>query len=477
MKEVKATEASANKSKPQKNLAGQGERGLLGSIWSGEEVYLPGGRMSEAWLSSCKESRLSTKCLMEEIASLSNLSRACAHVQSRKGRGGVDGMRLAELGPWFAQNYSKLQRSLLENSYQPHAVLGVEIPKASGGYRQLGIPTLRDRLVQQAIYQVLSPRYEEVFSSSSYGFRRGRNAHGALDQTSEHISSGKHYVVDMDLSKFFDEVNHEYLLVQLSYRIGDKRVVRLISKFLRSGLMEGGLTSQRIKGTPQGGPLSPLLSNIVLDRLDKELEYRGHSFVRYADDFLILVGSQRAAERVYRSIKHFLEKSLQLKVNEEKSRICRPHELNFLGHGLDRQGRPFLSYESEKRVRRTIRYLTRRNRGVSLSQVIRELNSKLRGWISYFRKARMKGRLRGLVKWLHRRLRCYRLKQCKRALGMARFLWRCGVPRERAWTTAGSRKGWWRRSQSPAACEGMSNRWLLEQGLLDFQRLYLDWHK
>ena len=452
--------------------AGQGEWTLVSSSCSGKEVYLSSVRVSEGWLSSCKESRSSSQKMMDQIASLSNLSRACSHVISKGGTGGIDGMEVEGLRKWFPEHVYQLRERLLSGSYQAQPVLGVQLPKAGGGYRQLGIPTVVDRVVQQAIAQVLSVMYDPLFSTHSYGFRRGRSAHDAIAASSGFIASGRTYVVDMDLSKFFDEVNHRYLLQALSYRVGDKRVLKLILKFLQAGLLQGGLVSQRIKGTPQGGPLSPLLSNIVLDRLDKELECRGHSFVRYADDFLIFVQSPRAAERVYASMKRFLEEELYLKVNTDKSRICRPYELNFLGYSFGAKGRPCLSAESESRLRQKIRKTTQGNRGVSLDQVIRELNLQLSGWLMYFRYAQMKRRLRNLISWIHRRLRCYRLKQCKRALGIARLLIRCGVPKDRAWTTAGSRKDWWGKSATPAAHEGMSRKWLFEQGVLNINELY-----
>jgi group II intron reverse transcriptase/maturase len=385
-------------------------------------------------------------------------------------------MQVTELREWFSQNWRTFSESLKGGRYLPQAVRGVEIPKSSGGVRQLGIPTVKDRVVQQAIHQLLSPLYEAVFSEHSYGFRPKRSAHDALKEACEFVEKGKRYIVDMDLSKFFDEVNHDRLMWLLSRRIGDKRVLKLIHRFLLSGLFQGGLETQRVKGTPQGGPLSPLLSNIVLDELDKELELRGHSFVRYADDFLIFVGSQRAAERVAESVKRYVETVLRLKVNESKSRICRPWELNFLGHGILNQGTLTLSKESERRVKEAIRKLTRRNRGRSFNQVIRELNQKLVGWLHYFRYARMKGKLRHLVSWLRRKLRCYRLKQAKRAVGMMRFLHKCGVPKDRAWMTAGTRKGWWPKALCPGAHEGMNTNWFFQQGLADFEKLYLRLH-
>jgi group II intron reverse transcriptase/maturase len=281
--------------------------------------------------------------------------------------------------------------------------------------------------------------------------------------------------VDLDMSKFFDEVHHDRLMSRLSQRIGDKDLLKLIHRFLRSGMMEGGLLGQKVKGTPQGGPLSPLLSNIVLDELDKELERRGHQFVRYADDVIVLVKSEASAHRVMASLTTFIEGKLRLKINRVKSQIVRSWELNFLGHNI---GRDYLglSRSSEQRLKSKLKALTSRSRGRSMASIIEEVNSSLHGWLHYFRYARMKRKLRNLYSWLKRRLRCYRLKQCKRAIGIWRFLVSLGVPKERSWTTAASRKGWWRRSATPGAHEGMNNPWFNSIGLLDIPTLYQKLH-
>lgn len=444
-----------------------------GLVWCGADVYQSAKRPSEEWLSDCEKGRTLTADLMDRVCDLSNLERACRHVIANKGRGGVDGMEVNDLGEWFSANWRGLQKSLLEGSYKPQTVRGVAIPKSNGGERLLGIPTVVDRLVQQALHQVLSVLYERIFSESSYGFRPKRSAHGALHQAAEYVSDGKTWVVDLDIAKFFDEVNHDRLMWLLSRRIGDKRVLKLIHRFLRSGLMLGGIESQRVKGTPQGGPLSPLLGNIVLDELDKELERRGHSFVRYADDVIMLVSSEQAAHRVLHSVSNYLARRLKLRVSETKSRVCRPSELNFLGHRIFADGTLGLSPESERRVKAEIRRITRRNRGVSLAQLIQELNRKLIGWLHYFRHARMRSKIQNLCSWIKRKLRCYRLKQGKRPIGMMRMLHRLGVPKHRAWTTAASRKGWWRKANAPATNEGMNNQWFTAQGLQDFNTLYL----
>jgi len=425
------------------------------------------------WLADCNEERTLTKDLMSEITDLSNLSRACQRVISNGGKGGVDGIEVSELRNWFSKHYEMLQDQLNTGTYYPQAVRGVKIPKPKGGHRQLGIPTVIDRMIQQAILQVLTPRYERIFSEHSYGFRPKRSAHQALREAGEYVAQGKRHVVDIDLANFFDEVNHNRLLWLLSRRIGDARLLKLIHRYLKVGLLEGGLLSQRIKGTPQGGPLSPLLSNIVLDELDKELERRGHQFVRYADDLIILVESRGSAERVLRSLTNYIEGHLKLKVNRKKSRLIMNWELNFLGHGINYDGSLLLSKPSEKRLKAKLKELSRRNKGKSFVEIVSKVNQYLRGWLHYFRYAKIKTKLRELGSWLRHRLRCYRLKQCKRALGMSRFLRKLGVPNNRSWTTAASRKGWWRMASTPAAHEGMNKLWFARIGLIDIESFYV----
>jgi RNA-directed DNA polymerase len=473
---VQAMMNPAERQNGQMSLAELDEWQVDGSVYSGADVNVTATRRTGEWHAECERERTLTEDLMGSIADLSNLSRACQRVISNGGRGGVDGMEVEELREWFSVNYAMLQSQLLGGRYVPQSVRGVKIPKPKGGYRQLGIPTVVDRLVQQAILQVLSPRYEAIFSERSYGFRRGRSAHQALHQAAEYVKVGKRYVVDIDLAKFFDEVNHSRLLWVLSTRIGDKRVLKLIHRFLQSGLLEGGLVNQRIKGTPQGGPLSPLLSNIVLDELDKELERRGHSFVRYADDVIVLVGSEQSAKRVQASLTEYIEKRLKLRVNRDKSRIVCCWALNFLGHGLDIFGHLMLSQASEKRLKAKLKDMTMRNRGRSFEQILQEVNRSLSGWLNYFRYARMKGKLKALESWLKHRLRSYRIKQCKRAIGIARWLQYLGVPRDRSWTTATSRRGWWRKAASPAAHEGMNNDWFRRQGLIQVVDSYTRLH-
>ena len=432
----------------------------------GEDVYLkPKGRVSHKWLTACKEERALTAELMDKIADLSNLATALRQVVNNGGSAGIDGMTVTQLKEWFNHNWQELQSSLLDGSYTPSGVRGVRIRKPKGGYRQLGIPTCKDRLIQQATSQVLSGRYEPIFSTNSYGFRPGCNAHQALLHAAEYVAEGYNHVVDLDLEKFFDKVNHDRLMWLLGTRIGDRRVLNLIGKFLRSGIMQDGLISQRLQGTPQGSPLSPILSNIVLDELDKELEIRGHRFVRYADDQIILVRSEEAANRVHKSITDFIENRMLLKVNRVKSRVCRPSELNFLGYTISSGGKLGISRESFDRFKQKLRRITRRNRGISLDQLIHGLNPVLRGWLNYFRLARMKQKLEYLVSWLRRKIRCFRIKQCKRASGIIRFFCSRWVPKWRALLVAASGKGWYRLACTPPAHEAMNLAWFEEIGL------------
>lgn len=447
--------------------------------WTNQIPVLEGAAVSYAqqervdeYITGEEEKTALYKELLEEVVSLSNMQRACRQVISNKGSAGIDGMETEELSEWFNNNWQLLQTSLLEGRYKIGPIKSVQIPKPKGGYRQLGIPTVIDRLIQQAISQVLGPLYDPTFSPTSYGFRPGRSSKDAINQLSRYLSKGKTYIVDIDMAKFFDEVNHDLLLNRLRKRISDSRLLKLIHQYLQKGLLEDGISEQRIKGTPQGSPLSPLLSNIVLDELDMELSQRGHLYVRYADDIVILLSSQKAAERVQRSTISFIENSLQLKVNETKSKIRRPIELNYLGYRFLSTGQALLSLESETRLKSKIRKVTQRNRGKSFSSIISELNGLLRGWLNYFCLAQMKNRLRALDSWIRKRLRCYRLKQCKRAKGMHRFLKKLGVPENRCWTTAASRKGWWRKSSTPASNEGMNNDWFKKQGLFSLLANY-----
>ena len=405
--------------------------------------------------------------VVEEVVSSANLNQAYKRVKANKGAPGVDGMTVAELRGWIADNRDGLIVSLLDGSYCPKPVRGVEIPKPDGkGVRQLGIPTVVDRMVQQAILQVLEPMIDPSFSVSSYGFRPGRSAHDALRQAREYVSDGRSIVVDIDLEKFFDRMNHDLLMARLARRIGDKRLLGIIRRFLEAGMLAGGVCVERHEGTPQGGPLSPLLANLLLDDLDKELERRGHRFCRYADDCNIYVRSKAAGLRVMASVTAFLEGKLRLRVNRQKSAVAPVKERNFLGHRIGKTGSLGIAAASLRRMKDRLRMITRRNRGIASARMLAQVNAFTTGWVTYFRHAQAQRTLREADKWLRRKLRCVRLKQCKRAKTIADFLHGCGVPERRAWILALSGKGWWRMAGSPPAAEAMTLSWFDRQGLI-----------
>jgi RNA-directed DNA polymerase len=411
--------------------------------------------------------RALTRGLMEKIASSANLNQAYKRVKANRGAPGVDGMTVDDLRPWIAANKDALLTALLKGGYQPQPVRGVEIPKPGGGKRQLGIPTVVDRLVQQAVLQVLEPLLDPSFSGSSFGFRPGRGAHHALLRAREYVADGYDVVVDLDLEKFFDRVNHDVLMSRLARRIGDQRLLRIIRRFLAAGMMQYGVSTVRHEGTPQGGPLSPLLSNLLLDDLDKELERRGHRFCRYADDCNIYVRSQAAGGRVMASVTGFLESRLRLRVNREKSAVAPVEERKFLGYRLGAGGFLGVAPKSLQRTRARLRQITKRNRAISLAQMIGEANAYLTGWVTYFRHARSHSELRGLDGWLRRKLRCVRLKQCKQPAGLRRFLCQHGVSPLQARQLASSGRGWWRLANSPQAKIAMNLTWFDQQGLIN----------
>ena len=420
-----------------------------------------------------RQGRALAEELIGIVCSHGNMSRAFKRVKRNKGVAGIDQVPVGGFADWYGHHGEDLVRQLLSGDYYPMAVRCVPIPKHDGGERMLGIPTVQDRVIQQAILQVLSPIYEQNFSEHSYGFRPKRNAHQALQKASEYVKEGRHRVVDMDLKSFFDEVNHDRLMSRLSERIGDKILLKLIRRYLQSGIMTGGVSTVRTKGTPQGSPLSPLLSNIVLDELDKEMERRGHCFVRYADDFSIFVSSQRASERVLESISAYLTNKLKLKVNKEKSNCCESKETKFLGHTILNDGTLTVAKTSVKRLKAKVRAITRRNRGRSLTQIISELNPVLRGWLNYFRTARCVGLLGNLDGWIRRKLRCYRLKQSKKTVTMQRFLKYQGVPTWQSWILSLSGVGWWRKSGCPQAHLAMNLDWFDKLGLYNLSTNYV----
>lgn len=403
--------------------------------------------------------------LMSVVCSRDNLNRAYKRVKSNKGAPGIDGMTIEELGPYIKMRKEEIVTSLLEGRYQPKAIKGVEIPKPKGGTRQLGIPTVLDRLIQQAIHQVLEPLFEPNFSASSYGFRPKRGAHQALKAASEYVKSGKEWVVDIDLAKFFDQVNHDILMSRLARVVGDKALLKLIRRFLQAGMMINGVVMERQAGTPQGGPLSPLLSNIMLDELDKELEKRGHTFCRYCDDCNIYVSSEKSGQRVMDSVKRFLATKLKLQINETKSAVALVNDRQFLGYRIGLNGWLSVSGDSLKRMKDKVRQLTKGNRGISLEWVINSLNIYLPGWFQYFSKTTGISLFRDMDSWIRRRLRCYRLKQRKRRWPIATWLMKLGVSRQNAWRLAKSDKSWWRKSHNPIINTAMPNKWFETLGL------------
>jgi RNA-directed DNA polymerase len=425
-----------------------------------EEQQIPAAR---------KESCTLAVNLMEKICNVANLNQAYKRVKSNKGSAGVDGLTVQQLGAHIREHKEQLIKELMNGSYKPQPVKRVMIPKAGGGERQLGIPTVVDRLVQQAIHQILEPIFDANFSDSSYGFRPNRGAHGALKKAKAYVEDGHGWVVDIDLEKFFDRVNHDILMSKLAKRIEDKRLLRIIRRFLQAGVMEDGVITERYEGTPQGGPLSPLLSNILLDELDQELERRGHKFCRYADDQNIYVRSRQAGERVYASIKRFLEKRLRLKVNEEKSAVAEVRERKFLGYRILSDGRLTVSPQSIQRAKDKIREITKRNRGRSIEGVIPELNEFLRGWLGYYRLAETKGLWEKLDSWIRRRLRCFRLKQKKGSSTIGKWLRSLGIPERDAQHISSSGKGWWRLSGTHAVQIALNNGWFKTQGLISLK--------
>lgn len=389
--------------------------------------------------------------LMEQVVERSNLWLAYQRVVQNKGSPGVDGLTVSAFKNWLKVHWPSVKRALLEGRYQPQAVRRVDIPKPSGGIRTLGVPTVLDRLIQQALHQVLQPLYEPIFSEGSYGFRPGRGARQAVCRAQAYIRAGKRWVVDIDLEKFFDRVNHDVLMARVARRVSDARVLRLIRRFLEAGMMQDGMVEPRGKGTPQGGPLSPLLSNVLLNDLDWELERRGLAFCRYADDCNIYVSSRVAGERVMRGIRAFLEEVLHLRVNAAKSAVARPWERKFLGFSVTahRETRLRIAPESVQRLTQHIRELLRSGRGRSLIRTIETLNPMLRGWIAYFQPAQNKKALEDLDGWVRRRLRCLLWRQWKRIATRGRKLRALGLDAERARCSAGNGRGpWWNAGSS-----------------------------
>jgi len=413
---------------------------------------------------------------MEEILRRENMQAAYQRVVSNKGAPGVDGMTVEDLGPALKTQWEVIRTELLNDRYQPQPVRKVEIPKPGGkGMRTLGIPTTIDRLIQQAILHALQPCFDATFSDASFGFRPGRSAHQAVEQAREHIAAGYDWVVDMDLEKFFDRVNHDVLMSRLARRIVDKRILHLIRRFLTAGMMEGGLVTERTQGTPQGGPLSPLLSNILLDELDKELERRGHRFVRYADDSNIYVRSEAAGNRVMASVERFLTERLRLKINREKSAVDRPWNRKFLGFSFTKRGSPRITVapESIKRLRDKVQQELSKGRGRKLGDVVQILTPILRGWMAYYRKAETRTDFEKLDQWLRRKLRCILWRQWKVPTARFRELVARGLNRARAKLATGNGRGPWWNAGALHMSHGVPNSYFRSLGLISLLDEYL----
>ena len=413
------------------------------------------------------ESPANTNRLMEEVCERENLKEALRRVKANKGNAGVDGITVGGIIDYLKQHWPAIREQLLNGTYEPKPVRRVEIPKPDGGVRKLGIPTVLDRFIQQAVMQVLQRRWDRTFSEHSYGFRPGRSAHQAVAQAQQYIADGYGWCVDLDLEKFFDRVNHDKLMGQIAKRVEDKRLLKLIRAFLNAGVMENGLVSPSVEGTPQGGPLSPLLSNLVLDELDRELERRGHRFVRYADDCNIYVRSERAGQRVMESVTRFITQRLKLKVNEAKSAVARPQDRKFLGFSFTNgpEVRRIIAPQALDRFKRRIREVTRRAKSVSMETTIEVLAPYLRGWRSYFGFCETPEVLLGLTRWVRLRLRAALWRQWKTPRRRRAALLALGVrPRLRS-NTAGSGHGPWYLARPGPRQGGSPMRYFQSLGL------------
>lgn len=413
------------------------------------------------------ESPANTNRMMEEVCERENLKAALQQVKANKGSAGIDGMTVGGISEYLKQHWPAMREQLLNGTYEPKPVRRVEIPKPDGGVRKLGIPTVLDRFIQQAVMQVLQRRWDPTFSESSYGFRPGRSAHQAVAKAQQYIAEGHGWCVDLDLEKFFDRVSHDKLMGQIAKRVGDKRLLKLIRAFLKAGVMENGLVNPSVEGTPQGGPLSPLLSNLVLDELDRELERRGHRFVRYADDSNIYVRSERAGQRVMESVTQFITQRLKLKVNEAKSAVARPQERKFLGFSFTAgpEVKRVIAPKALDRFKHRVREITRRAKGVSMKATMDELAPYLRGWRSYFGFCETPEVLIGLTRWVRLRLRAAMWRQWKTPRRRRAALLELGVRGPLASNTAGSGRGPWYLAKAKALSVGLSNAHFKSLGL------------
>ena len=424
---------------------------------------------------SVNDELLDTSSLLEDVLERNNMLEAMYRVIRNKGSHGIDGMKTDELREHVKRTWVTVKSKLLEGKYNPSPVRRVEIPKPDGGIRLLGIPTVQDRMIQQAIAQVLSEIYEPTFSESSYGFRPNRGAKNAIKQSEIYINQGYKWVVDMDLEKFFDKVNHDILMAKLERKIKDKRLLKLIRKYLESGVLINGIKVSSEEGTPQGGPLSPLLANIMLDDVDKELEKRGHKFCRYADDCNIYVKSKKAGFRVMNSITRIIEGKLKLKVNRDKSAVDIVSKRKFLGFSFyfAKGGAKIRIHEkSIKRFKEKVKFITNKNRGISMDLRLFKLNDSIKGWINYFGIADAKRKLRGLDQWIRRRLRACIWKQWKKVKTKLRNLIKLGVPKYKAYEYANTRKGYWRISNSPILKATLDNKYFKSIGLMSLSNIY-----
>lgn len=413
--------------------------------------------------------------LMTRVLDRTNLQRAWKRVKANKGAPGIDGMRIEDFTTFAVLHWPEIRQQLADGTYQPQPVRRVSIPKPDGGERPLGIPTVIDRVIQQAIAQVLTPIFEPDFSESSFGFRPGRSAHGALRQVQAHIKTGYRIAVDLDLAKFFDNVQHDVLMARVARKVRDKRLLALIGRYLRAGVLIGGTLQATEVGTPQGGPLSPLLANILLDDLDRELERRGHRFARYADDLMILVRTERAGRRVMASVTRFLTSSLKLKVNEHKSRVAKISECTFLGFTF-RGVKLRWSERAFEDFKHRIRQFTGRSWGVSMTYRLNKLAEYVRGWMGYFGISDYYRPIPELDQWLRRRIRMCYWKQWRYVRTKVRNLLALGTYKRQAILTALSSKSYWHLSKTLATQSGMTNEWLKRQGLVEIRALWMKAH-
>ena len=413
--------------------------------------------------------------MLEEILDIRNVTKSLKQVTANKGAGGVDGMQTDELRDYLNANWQTLRKNILEGNYKPQPVRKVEIPKPQGGVRMLGIPTVIDRLLQQAISQWLSPKCEEEFSSYSYGFREGRNAHQAVLQAQLNLDEGYEWVIELDLEKFFDKVNHDRLMSTLAKKIPDKGTLKLIRSYLTSGIMEGGVTSPRTEGTPQGSPLSPLLSNIVLDELDKELLARSHRFVRYADDCSIYVKSEKSAQRVMETITNYIESRLKLKVNRTKSKVSKPTDSTLLGFSFYKKENKWeirIAPKSLTRIKKKMKDKTKRNDPSSAAEKIKKMESTIIGWVNYFVIAQAKSKMEELDALVRTRLRIGIWKQWKKPQTKRMHLINLGIPKQKAYEWSNSRKSYCRLAHSPILCRALNNEYFTRLKYVGFSNYY-----